>query len=266
MQSWLSTPQLGVPAFVARPDQPGDYPCVVVLHERYGLVEHTMNTAIRIAGSGYVAIAPNLYFEHPDQEGLKAGIATARVTDERALRILDDVVECLRSVDGADPGRLALLGACATGRYPVLFGANRHLDACVVFHGLYANREWEPDGEFHTEPMKALVSRLEAPLLGLFGELDHLISVEDVRFIRDNFESSDKSYRIVLYAGAPHGWTDNTMPGRYRHEASEAAWTELLGFLDRHLASIPPAQFEVEWHFSLAKSRDYDFATNIRRE
>ncbi|HVB05577.1 MAG TPA: dienelactone hydrolase family protein [Acidimicrobiales bacterium] len=261
-----STRGLGAPVFVATPEEPGPQPSVVVLHERYGLVEHPRNMARRLAAAGYVAAAPNLFFEHPDQRGLADGTATARLTDPHALEILDDVLELLRTTPAADADRLAVLGACATGRHPVLWGANRHLDACVVFHGLYRNREWEPDGEYHTEHLHDLVGRLQAPFLGLFGELDHLVSVDDVRFIRGHFEDQDKSYRIVCYAGAPHGWTDSTMSGRYRPEIAEAAWGELLTFLERHLVSPRLEPATVDWSYTSSKSRLYDFTANVRRD
>jgi dienelactone hydrolase len=36
-----------VPVFLARPREPGRYACIVLLHERYGLVEHTERFATR---------------------------------------------------------------------------------------------------------------------------------------------------------------------------------------------------------------------------
>lgn len=54
------------PAFLAQPAAPGSYPVMVLLHERYGLVDHTRDGAIRFAADGHVAIAPNLFFREPD--------------------------------------------------------------------------------------------------------------------------------------------------------------------------------------------------------
>ena len=34
---------------------------VVILHERYGLVQHTLDLAQRLAADGYVALAPDLF-------------------------------------------------------------------------------------------------------------------------------------------------------------------------------------------------------------
>ena len=72
-------------------------------------------------------------------------------------------------------------------------------------------------------------------MLGIFGEADHVISLADVRRLRDSFDRHDKSYTIKVYPGAPHGWLNDTMPGRYRRDAAEAAWAFQLAFLKKVL-------------------------------
>src|SRR5262249_58189926 len=76
-----------------------------------------------------------------------------------------------------------------------------------------------------------LIARVDCPVLGIFGEADHVISLADVRQLRDALDRHDKSYHIKIYAGAPHGWLNDTMPGRYRHGQAEAAWALQLAFL-----------------------------------
>jgi carboxymethylenebutenolidase len=262
-ESTFATSPAGIPFFEVHPVGAGPFACLVVLHERYGLVEHTTDLAGKLARDGYAVIAPNLFYEYEDQEALRLATASTRVRDDRAMELLDDVVPLFATVANADPSRLGMLGACATGRYPVLWGADRSLDACVVLHGLYANREWDPDGEYHLEPMRDLVQRMQAPFLGMFGELDHMIPVEDVRFIRDHFEACNKSYQITLYAGAPHGWMNSTMPGRYRPEITEESWAELLQFLDSRLRRGETDDGLVRWRFNLTKQADYDFSRNV---
>src|SRR6266498_1802952 len=50
-----------IPAYLARPTDGGPRPAVVVIHELFGLVDHTKDVASRIAREGYVALAPNLF-------------------------------------------------------------------------------------------------------------------------------------------------------------------------------------------------------------
>ena len=65
----------GMPLFVAVPEGGAKAPAVIVVHERYGLVRHIRELAERFARDGFVAVAPDLYFRHPDQEALHRGDA-----------------------------------------------------------------------------------------------------------------------------------------------------------------------------------------------
>src|SRR6266852_6503108 len=55
---------------------------VVVLHERYGLVQHTLDLAQRLAREGYVALAPDLFSRWKgDVAALRAGRARVVLPD-----------------------------------------------------------------------------------------------------------------------------------------------------------------------------------------
>src|SRR5437016_4300701 len=71
----------GTPAFLAVPAAPGPHPVMVVLHERYGLVDHTRDVAMRFAAHGHLAIAPNLFWREPDLEAIARAEARAEVAD-----------------------------------------------------------------------------------------------------------------------------------------------------------------------------------------
>src|SRR2546428_11697512 len=51
-----------VPAFLARPKDGPRAPGVLVIQEAFGLNDHIKDVARRIAGEGYVALAPDLYW------------------------------------------------------------------------------------------------------------------------------------------------------------------------------------------------------------
>ena len=52
-----------------------------------------------------------------------------------------------------------------------------------------------------------------------------MVSVEDMRRLRDVPESNRKTYEFALFPGMPHGWMNSTMPGRYRPKETEQAWS-----------------------------------------
>ena len=51
-----------IPAYLAQPNQAGNYPGIVVIMEAFGLADHICDVARRFANIGYNAIAPDLYW------------------------------------------------------------------------------------------------------------------------------------------------------------------------------------------------------------
>ena len=69
----------GGDAFLARPTTPGPHPTIVLMHERYGLVQHTKDLAIRFAAGGHVADVADQGTDIPgDQISRHAGQAAWR--------------------------------------------------------------------------------------------------------------------------------------------------------------------------------------------
>jgi carboxymethylenebutenolidase len=235
---------------------------VIVLHERYGLVQHTLDLAQRLAADGYVALAPDLFSRWAgDREALKRGEVRVTLPDDEVAAVIDRAIDYVKQ----RAERIALMGVCQSGRYPIVVGSRRRdLAACVVFYGASQKRDWEAS-DLQPEPMGAMLRRLHAPALFCFGERDHTISLDDVRRVRHALEDGRRSYRMKVFAGMPHGWLNDTMPGRYRAREARAAWELLLGFLREVFSGAWPGN-AVRWEFESASAADYDFASNVRLE
>jgi carboxymethylenebutenolidase len=253
-----------MPAFLARPSAAGRYPGVILMHERYGLVRHTRDLAVRCAKDGFTVLAPNFFYEHPDQNALNAGASRCQLTDPQAVAYLDVARAALSQHPAADVAMLAIAGYCQTGRHPVIYAAERPVQAIIVWYGAASKREW-PANEHQPRPLEEAIKSLSCPVFGCFGAADHIISIADVRRFRDALELHNKSYEIHVLAGAPHGWLNDTMPGRYRKPQAEAGWAAQQRFLHRTLKrGIDPAA--VSWRFSCDFASDYDFSKNVRLE
>jgi carboxymethylenebutenolidase len=252
----------GARAYFARPEGAVVTPCVVLLHERYGLVQHTLDLTERLARDGFTALAPDLFFRHPDPDAVRRGDQRVKLSDAEVVADLGAALDALSGIEGANVDRVAVIGMCQTGRYPIVFTAKRPLSACVVYYGAASPREWEVH-ERQPEPLDGLIAKLGCPLLGLFGEADHVISVDDVRRFRDALETHRKSYAIHLFPDAPHGWLNDTMGARYRPDAAEAAWRVMLDFLGEVFAA-DGQDTAVSWRFISETSPDYDHARNKR--
>ena len=254
----------GKKGYLAKPAGDGRSPAVIQLHERYGVVQHTTDIAERLAANGYVVLAPDMFSRFTgDREALALGDIGVGIRDDEALVDLDECMGYLRGLDCVDGDRIAVMGVCQTGRQPLLAAAHRDdLRCVVVFYGGIYERDWQPHDERPT-PVGEFIKRLSCPVLGAFGDSDHIISVDDVLRFRRALEDSWKSYSIRIFREAPHGWLNDTMPGRYRPESSEAAWALLLHFLEEHLAGDGHGS-RVAWEFEGDIPSDYDFSKTVR--
>jgi carboxymethylenebutenolidase len=254
----------GLPAFLAVPQTHRRVPAIVLMHERYGFVPHTRDLAERFARDGFVCIAPNFYHKHPDQAALHRGDVGCEMTDPEAVGYLDSAIAKLTTTDQVDPSKVAVAGVCQTGRHPLVLAAERPIAAALIWYGAASKREWQVNAR-HPKPLDDIIARVECPVLGLFGEADHVISLDDVRRLRDTLDGHGKTYTIKVYPGAPHGWLNDTMPGRYRRAEAEAGWALQRSFLETAFASGYDRSRRVQI-YECEHSADYDFSRNVRME
>jgi carboxymethylenebutenolidase len=256
----------GVIGFRAVPRGKKKRPAVIILHERYGVVQHTKDLVVKLAQAGFVGLAPDLFSRFSgDRKALTRGDARMDIHDPEALEDLGAAVDHLKRLGAVDGNRIAIMGVCQTGRHALLLAAHRNdLAACVVFYGAIGGKEWSTDSH-RPESIETLVENLSCPLLGVFGEADHIISIDDVTRFRGILEQKKKSYQLRVYPGAPHGWLNDTMPGRYRKQAANDGWRLLLSFLKKSFSGAWKPD-RVVWHFESDISPDYDFKKNVRLE
>ena len=248
------------------PKAKGKRPAVIILHERYGIDQHTKDLTARLAQSGFVGLALDLFHRFTgDRKALLRGEQRVDLTDDGGLADLNAAIDYLKRLKEVDATRIGIIGVCQTGRQPVLVAANRDdIAGVVVLYGAIGGREWQ-GSELRPTPIEDLIAKVSCPVLGVFGEADHIISVEDVARFRDCCERYKKTCHIRIYRDAPHGWLNDTMPGRYRAPQADAGWADQQIFLKRVFSGgYKPGQ--VSWRFDSAFASDYDFAKNKRLE
>ena len=167
---------------------------MIVVHERYGLVRHICDLTERFARDGFVAIAPDLYFRHPDQAALHRGDAGCDVADPDAVVALGAAIDALQAIPQADTTRLAIMGICQTARLPLVAAAARPIAAALVWYGAAQPREWAVNDKY-PRALDEIIAAVDCPVLGMFGETDHLISLDDVRRLRDCLERHGNELR-----------------------------------------------------------------------
>src|SRR5687767_5710627 len=106
--SWVELAD-GARAFLATPARSrSPYASVVLGHERYGLVQHTLDLAAKFASYGYVAIAPDMASHWPgDKDALNRGDIGLTLTDDAIRSYMSYSMDFLQSLRDVDGGRIA---------------------------------------------------------------------------------------------------------------------------------------------------------------
>lgn len=256
----------GISAARALPMAKGKRPAVIILHERYGIDQHTEDLTVKLAQAGFVGLAPDLFHRFTgDREALLRGEQRVDLSDDGALADLNAAVDYLKKLKNVDAGRIGIIGVCQTGRQPLLVAAHRaDIAGVVVLYGAIGGREWQGN-DLRPTPIEELVAKVSCPVLGVFGEADHIIAIDDVVHFRNCFEKAKKNCHIRIYRDAPHGWLNDTMPGRYRKAAANDAWKLMMAFLKKCFAGAWDKE-RISCTYESDYSATYDFGKNVRME
>ena len=243
----------------------GPFPAVALGHERYGLVQHTLDLAAKFAAAGFICVAPDMFSRWDgDKQALNRGDIRQELTDEDVKSYMSDSVDYLLGRTDVDPKRIVGMGVCQSGSYPLLVNSFRpEISANVVVYGAAQAAEFDAGPPRRRERYEEIVSRISAPVIGIWGEDDFVISIDDVRKFRGVLEDGRKSYEFTLFRGMPHGWMNDTMPGRYRPAETAAAWALILDFIERAHAGAFPSDRMI-WRFKSDAAVDYDFTKKVR--
>jgi len=213
------------PGYLTRPEGEGPFPGVVVIQEWWGLNDQIKGVADRLALEGFGAIAPDLY----------RGKVTAEPDEARKLVMMLDRAQAAKDIQGAvnylvsqpwvEPKKVGVMGFCMGGALAATIAhAGKNVGAVAIYYGSIG----EPDDK--------VAEAITAPILGLYGEADHGIPVDQVKEWQSLLEQHGKTNDMVIYPGAPHQFFNEERPS-YRPEAAEDAWNRTLAWWRQHLTS-----------------------------
>jgi carboxymethylenebutenolidase len=232
----IATPDGDMSLYEALPDGPARG-AVVVVQEAFGVNNHIEDVTGRFAAAGYHAVAPHLFHRSGSPaygyEDFSVVIPhMLALSDEGILADVGAVLDHLRAAGWTDR-QIGTVGFCMGGRVTFLVAGHEALGAAVGFYGggVVTGR---------TESMPALldlVPAMRTPWLGLFGDADGSIPVEDVERLRDELNAAaDVDTAIVRYPGAEHGFHCDVRDS-YDEAAATDGWRRTLAWLDDHLQS-----------------------------
>jgi len=226
-----------MPAYRAVPQGAVRPPLVLLVSEIFGVHEYIADVARRLAKAGCMAVAPELFVRQGDAQsygeiGKLLAEVVAKVPDRQVMGDLDACVAWARG-EGADTARLGITGFCWGGRIVWLYCAhNPAVKAGVAWYGQLAGQT----NDLRPRHPIDVVASLHGPVLGLYGEADTGIPLEQVRRMEQALaqgSAAAKASRIVVYPGAPHAFHADYRPS-WRKEAAEDGWKRCLAWLEEH--------------------------------
>ncbi len=226
---WVSVPAAdgAIKAYVARPAKGSSFPVVLVVQEIFGVHTYIQDVCRRLAQLGYLAIAPSLFDRQgdvtvlPDIAAILPLVAT--VPDAQVMADLDATAAWAAASGGGDGSRLGVTGFCWGGRITWLYAAhNPKLKAGVAWYGRLVGTASERQPLFPID----VVSKLKAPVLGLYAGQDDGIPNESVQQMQAALKAAGSPSRIEVFPGAPHGFHADYRP-TYRAAAAAAGWTQM---------------------------------------
>ena len=207
--------------YLARPSSAGKWPGVVVYHENRGLNPYIEDVARRLAVENFVAFAP---------DGLSP-VGGYQGDDEKAAqqfgqidrkKMADDLIAAAGFLKSRPEctGKIGAVGFCyGGGVVNTLATRMPDLAAAVAFYG--------------PQPAAADAARIKSPMLLHYAALDQGIDAGWPAFEAVLKEHGVK-YQMFMYAGANHGFHNDTTP-RYGEAAAKLAWSRTLAFLTENL-------------------------------
>lgn len=230
----------GCPLFVARPEGRGERrPAILVIQEIFGVNGHIQDTTARLAGQGYVAVAPDLF--HRSGEWLTRDYTDpgarelAMQLTEAGLRAdLTAALDYLVAQPDVDPTRIGVTGYCLGGRLSYCSAAwfqGRIKAAAVYYGGGIAG------------PLLPLAEQIRCPVIGFFGAQDQHITRDMVATLEQTLTGAGVANRIYYYPGAGHGFFCNER-GSFHPQSAEDAWHRTLEFFANHLGPVPTVNWE----------------------
>ena len=202
----------------------GRGPGVVVIQEWWGLVPHIESVADRLAGEGFVALAPDLYHGERAASPDEAGKLMMALDIERAEKDLRGAINFLLAHPAVNSEKVGTVGFCMGGVLSLYAAsANEQVGACVVFYGIHPK-------------VNPPLERLRAPVLGFYAERDQFVPPPAARELEAKLKSLGKQAEFHIYPGTDHAFFNDTRPEVYDAEAASDAWRRTIAFFREHLA------------------------------
>jgi carboxymethylenebutenolidase len=217
-------------AYLALPTS-GEGPGMLVLMEIFGVGVYIREAADRLAGLGYVALAPDLYrrthagpeFAHDDAGLAQAGAAVGELDIPGAI---EDSIVALEYLRGRPEtgGAAGVLGFCLGGMLTFAVAQAADPATAVSYYGSGVSGMLDDSAS------------IACPVLFHFGGEDVYIPREQAELVAAAAEAR-AGWECHIHDDAGHAFDNWDAPRFSRPEPAKRAWAQTADFLSRTLPS-----------------------------
>ncbi|MCO5184952.1 MAG: dienelactone hydrolase family protein [Anaerolineae bacterium] len=210
--------------YLATPDGDGPHPAVLLIHEWWGLNDGITELADALAAEGYVVLAADAYRGETTRMFPRALWLRITTPQEQIFADVDAAFDHLRGLESVDAERVASMGFCFGGGESLQLGMRQgeNLALTILYYGSVV-----------TDPDLLRPLTEGKGVLGIFGEEDQQIFVEDVIEFEAALNTLDIPNEITIYPEVGHAFLNEDNydePG-----TAMDAWQQTLAFLEANL-------------------------------
>lgn len=243
----IPTPDGAMTTFLAHPDEGGPFPVVVVYMDALGLREELRGLGRRIAGQGYYAVVPDLFYRFGDGitfDAAKLGDPESgemqkmfgtmqQLTDDMVLSDTRAILDHLESDPLASDGPGGAVGFCLGGRLVVRAMTNlpEKFAAGSALHPSFI--VGEGDDSPHLQ-----IAQMQGELYVGLGGADGFQPPAAFEPARAELEQHGVEHTVDVHEGADHGFMIPGAPA-FQEQAAERSWERTFELFRRQLQGAP---------------------------
>ena len=223
--------------YFAAPENANNVAGVLVAPEWWGRNSYTEQRARELAEQGYAALAIDMYGDKKSTTTASQANEWMTQTFQQPTTIVERAtaaLETLKAQPEVDANKIAGIGFCYGGKVMLdLARSGAALQAVATFHAaLAANTPAEKN-------------KVQAEILVLHGELDSMVTLDDVAKFRAEMHNAQVEHQVMIFKDAKHGFSNPQADERakangvdlgYNPQAEAESLEAMYALLARRLA------------------------------